>query len=138
VRGPAPPELGIWNDRTALAAWTIENLNSYWTGLAKRAHTALSVGGRWIGRVDARMAVWGVLGVARLHYTLVTGGITSKSGAGEYALAKFGDRWAPIVRECLRIRREGAGRPAWLTTAQAREAAAFMTCVIEDANRLTR
>jgi hypothetical protein len=44
VRGPAPPELGIWNDRTALAAWTIENLNSYWTGLAKRAHTALSAG----------------------------------------------------------------------------------------------
>src|SRR6266511_2182921 len=26
--------------RPALAAWTIENLNSYWTGLAKRAQTS--------------------------------------------------------------------------------------------------
>jgi len=31
---------GDLDDRPALAAWTIENLNSYWTGLAKRAQTS--------------------------------------------------------------------------------------------------
>ncbi|MCX5328670.1 MULTISPECIES: nucleotidyltransferase domain-containing protein [unclassified Streptomyces] len=35
--------------------------------------------------------VWGVLGVSRLHHTLPTDRITSKRGAGEYALTQFDD-----------------------------------------------
>lgn len=136
VRGPAPPELQVWTDREALDSWTIENLNGYWAGLAEQARQVLLIDEKGIERLDARMPVWSVLGVARLHYTLTTGGITSKSGAGEYALARFPDRWSAIVRECLRIRRESAGYSAWLTTAQARDAAAFMAFVIDDANKL--
>jgi hypothetical protein len=130
VRGPVPSGLQVWADRAALTAWTVENLNGYWVGLLERVRALPAE------RMDARLAVWGVLGVARLHYTLVTGEITSKSGAGEYALARFPDRWGPIVRECLRIRREVAGRAAWLTAAQANDAAAFIAFVIDDANRL--
>jgi hypothetical protein len=116
VRGRAPRELGVWTDREALASWTLENLNGYWAGLVERAHRALPVATE-SGWLDAELPVWRVLGAARLHYTLVTGEIISKSGAGAYALARFPYRWGPIVRECLRIRREAAGRRSWLTTA---------------------
>ena len=31
--------------------------------------------------------------------------MTSKTGAGEYALEAFGEEWVPIVTEALRLRR---------------------------------
>ena len=37
--------------------------------------------------------------------------MTSKSGAGRYALAAFGPRWHPIIHEALRAR-EDPGRPS--------------------------
>jgi hypothetical protein len=80
VRGPVPSGLQVWADRAALTAWTVENLNGYWVGLLERVRALPAE------RMDARLAVWGVLGVARLHYTLVTGEITSKSGAGSTPL----------------------------------------------------
>jgi hypothetical protein len=54
--------------------------------------------------------VWIVTGVSRLHYTLATGEITSKDGAGRHALATFPERWHRIVREALRIRKADQAR----------------------------
>lgn len=48
--------------------------------------------------------MWGVLGVTRLHYTLATGMVTSKAGAGAYALETFPERWHRILREAVDIR----------------------------------
>lgn len=45
-----------------------------------------------------------MLGVTRLHYTLATSAITSKHGAGLYALETFSSAWHPIIEEALRIR----------------------------------
>ncbi len=53
--------------------------------------------------------MWGVLGVSRLHFTLATGAVASKSAAGEHALTVFEPRWHRIIKESLRIRR-GEGR----------------------------
>lgn len=46
--------------------------------------------------------------MSRLHHLLATGALTSKSGAGRYALTAFGPRWQPIVREALRVRERPA------------------------------
>ena len=79
---------------------------------------------------------WGVLGVSRLHYTLATGEITSKEGAGIYALRTFHRRWRRIVEECLRIRGGGEGRSLYRTPlGRRRDALAYMAMVIEDAQR---
>ena len=51
----------------------------------------------------------GVLGISRIHHTLSTGRIASKTAAGEHALMAFDSRWHRIVKECLRIRRGGRG-----------------------------
>ncbi|WP_068922721.1 aminoglycoside adenylyltransferase domain-containing protein [Planobispora rosea] len=56
-------------------------------------------------------AVWIVTGVTRLHYTLATGDITSKEGAGRYALQTFPARWHRVLDEALRIRRADRARP---------------------------
>ena len=56
------------------------------------------------------LAVWVVLGVCRLHYTLTTGAITSKDAAGRYGLTVFAPRWHRVLNESLRIRRRDRAR----------------------------
>jgi hypothetical protein len=136
VRGPEPHALQVQTDRKDLASWTLDNLNSYWAGLVDRAHQVLAARAE-DELFDAEVPVWGVLGIPRLHATLVTGEIVSKSGAGEYSLERFPERWGTVVRSCLRIRREAAGERAWLPVTQAREAVDFMEFVIADANQLS-
>jgi hypothetical protein len=74
--------------------------------------------------------------VTRLHYTLATEQITSKEGAGVYALDAFPDRWHHVVNECLRIRR-GKPNPLYRNpAARRRDALTFISMVIDDAQAL--
>lgn len=134
VRGPGRQALGVWTDPTALARWTLENMASYW----RRWHARRA---RWsdparLYALGTWAPAWGVLGVARQHYTLATGAITSKSGAGRYALATLPERWHRIVAECLRIR-GGVASPALYRTpfARRRDALDCMAMVMDDAQR---
>ncbi|MFB4281437.1 aminoglycoside adenylyltransferase domain-containing protein [Nonomuraea sp. MTCD27] len=108
-RGPKPEELKIWNDPGALATWTDGNLDGYWRRLVTRASHPSSLW--WLTCLGGYGVVWVVTGVARLHYTLATGDITSKTGAGRYALEVFPDRWHRVVNEALRLREEDAALP---------------------------
>jgi hypothetical protein len=102
IRGLAVTDGDVWTDDEALRAYSHGNLTSYWAGVAERL----------CGRPDAAVTPWAVswcvLGVSRLHHLLATGALTSKSGAGRYALTAFGPRWRPIVREALRVRERPA------------------------------
>jgi Domain of unknown function (DUF4111) len=102
-RGPTPTDVEIWADPQVLAAWTLGNLDSYWRRLLDRAGRLPS---RWgVAALTPSVAVWVVTGVTRLHYTLATGDVTSKEGAGGYALQRFAPQWHRVVHEALRIRR---------------------------------
>jgi len=69
----------------------------------------------------------------RLHYTLATGDLTSKHGAGVYALEAFPE-WRRLVDECLRIRRGGGTRSRYRTRmGRRRDWPAFVDMVIADA-----
>lgn len=46
-----------------------------------------------------------VLALARLHYTLTTGRLTSKTKAGLYGLVTFSSRWSPLLEAALLGRR---------------------------------
>jgi Domain of unknown function (DUF4111)/Nucleotidyltransferase domain len=108
-RGPAPAGVDIWTDPRALAAWTLGNLDSYWRRLLDCASRLSS---RWgLATLTPYTVVWVVTGVTRLHYALATGELTSKEGAGRYALAAFPEQWQRVVRESLRIRRADWARP---------------------------
>ena len=108
-RGPAPVDLRIWADPAALASWTLNNFDTYWRPLLRRARR---VSDPWsITSFTSYGAVWVVLGVCRLHYTLATGQIGSKEAAGQYGIRTFPERWHLALNESLRIRRVDRARP---------------------------
>jgi hypothetical protein len=109
-RGPEPANLTIWKDHDTLLSWTLENLNTYWRPLLRRASSVLDP---WsVTAFTPYGAVWMVLGPCRLHYTLATGQIASKEEAGCYAIQVFPERWHRALNEALRIRRADRARPS--------------------------
>jgi hypothetical protein len=107
MRGPRQSESSMWCDRASLTQWTRGNLSTYWTDWRRSRNSLLSYAG--LTALHPRVAEWGVLGVSRLLYTLETGNLTSKTGAGIHALGAMPLEWHPILNECLRLRQGGAG-----------------------------
>lgn len=132
VRGPEAATLEIPRDDHELRSWTLDNLNTYWAQWAEsvarpgRAGAAATVRHLW---------VWGVLGAPRLHYTVATGAITSKEGAGEYARESFDRRWHPLIGDALAYWRDPRGRGTYAPSfRRPGEAAAFVAMVVASAN----
>jgi len=133
VRGPQPAEANLWADRTALHAYTRNNLSSYWRPWWRRSRQLrplpLAMG------LTPWFPVWTVLGVSRLHHLLATGTMTSKSGAARHAARAFGPRWQPIIAESLYLRSAGAeGHRGYRSPlARRRDTLAFLDTAIEAA-----
>ncbi|PSK97194.1 nucleotidyltransferase-like protein [Murinocardiopsis flavida] len=132
IRGPQPVELDVWDEPEYLRAWSFGNLDEQWRRWRTRAGRLVTP--RGLASLGSLAPSWGVLSVSRLHFTLRTGEITSKSGAGAYALHAFPDRWERIVNECLRVRR-GSPLPSLYRSAPARRRAAldYIEMVLDDA-----
>lgn len=102
VRGPAHP--AVWHDPAVVRDWNRANLNTYWQSLLAQLK-----GVRFRLLMAARAAAldgpieWCVPGPARLHYTIVTGDVVSKSDACDYALRVF-PRFAALIEEALALR----------------------------------
>jgi len=136
VRGPDPAQLSVQADAAELTAWTLENLDQYWKRWITQSkdpatRTAMAMLTDW-------GVAWGVLGVSRQHYTVATGQITSKTGAGRYALGRFPARWHGVIEEALRCRPEPVSAPAPESAPERRrtQAVAFMEAAAEDCRRL--
>ena len=135
LRGPAREDLAVWTDTAALTSWTRGNLETYWRPWWQRSAGLLSRAG--LAMLGAWAPAWGVLGVSRLHYTLATGEITSKEGAGVYAKAALPSRWHHVLDECLRIRRGEGGRSLYRNPLERRrDALLYMRAVLTEAHRL--
>jgi hypothetical protein len=80
-----------------------------------------------------------VLGIPRLHHAIATGTLTSKDGAGHYALEVFGkQRWRPVVAEALTHRALGEASGAWAGREDelADEVLAFCRLALDESVRL--
>ncbi|MDZ4907347.1 aminoglycoside adenylyltransferase domain-containing protein, partial [Clostridium perfringens] len=76
------------------------NLNTYWINWINDCRKLTSM--KYIGLfVSLNMIEWGVLGISRLYYTFKERDITSKIGAGEYALQNVPERWHKIINESM-------------------------------------
>ncbi|HVE31732.1 MAG TPA: nucleotidyltransferase domain-containing protein [Mycobacteriales bacterium] len=128
VRGPAPAELVRAPEPAALRSWLLGNLRGYWSDTAGHAER---VGAERpaTAPVDGYPVVWMVLGAPRLHATLTTGRIVSKSAAGAYAAERFPDH-AELAGRCVRWR---AGEPVEFTMADGLRAAALIRAVVSAA-----
>jgi hypothetical protein len=129
VRGPDRAELDVSTDRARLDGWLRENLDTYWRRWHAGCSRALSPAG--VLGLTHWPPVWGVLGAARIHHTLRTGLICSKTDAGRHAREAFDPRWHRILDECLRLRTGGPGRPRYASpVARRRDALDFVATVI--------
>jgi hypothetical protein len=135
LRGPDPEQLGIWLDRQALADWCRENLRGYWTewvqhGPERGTDASRALASDW-------GVAWCVLGVLRLRYSIQTGEITSKSGAGRWGLEMLDERWRSLISEALSLRAAPAPTVAPVETpalvARREQVLEFMRVVIDDA-----
>lgn len=134
VRGPHPLELDVWDEPESLRAWSLGSLDEQWRRWREKAGRLVTP--RGLAALGSLAPSWSVLSVSRLHFTLKTGEITSKSGAGAYALHAFPDRWQRIVNECLRVRRN-VSAPSLYESALARRRAAldYIEMVLDDSLR---
>jgi hypothetical protein len=131
VRGSAPAELAIWDDPATLERWTRQNLVEYWRPW--QAHHGRLRSRAGLSALRPWASEWAVLGVSRLHYTLATGRITSKYGAGLYALRRFPARWHRPILEALSIRRgNGVGSLYRTTFGRRADLLRYLTMVIDD------
>lgn len=129
VHGTALADLPIHTDDAALRAATREHLETFWRAqLAAMEHHPREAS-------LPQAAEWGGLGPARLHHLLATGRLTSKSGAGRWALEAF-PRHRAIIEEALRVRERPDEPSAYDDPARRREdLVALMADVIDDALR---
>jgi hypothetical protein len=128
VRGPALSEVEIWTDDAELRRYSHENLGTYWREQADALAQFPAEAGK------PEIVAWCVLGTSRLHHLLATGALASKTDAGRYAAATFGERWRSIVTEALAIRVTGEPSGAYDDDPEGRavDAIAFTDMVVTD------
>ncbi len=128
VSGPAPSDLDIADVSEPLREWTIQNLKTYWDDSATRMRQVLVE--RPAGQeAKADVVVWHALGAPRLHATLATNQIISKTDAGEYAA----DLWPEFADLAFRSMAWRAGEAVTFRTVDGLAAADLVDAVVADA-----
>ena len=128
LRGRAPDASWIAVDRVAAALYSRTNLESYWRPWLETRRRLVSTNGTSLLNDDA--TVWGALGVARIHATIATGRVPSKSAAAAHALVAFPEH-ARIIAEALRLRTDPAAPAGYRSPlSRRRDLIAFMDAVI--------
>jgi hypothetical protein len=97
LKGPEPRNLDFDASEEALLGYMRENINRYWASFTR-------VRGQMAALLTDWGIQWAVLGVLRQMYTLRECDITSKTGAGEYALTWMAARWHKLIQEAINIR----------------------------------
>jgi Aminoglycoside adenylyltransferase, C-terminal domain len=114
----------------------LDNLNGYWRRWVERTRR-----GGWSspGVPARRLAARGVLGAPRLHYTLTTGEIATKEAAARHAVDVFDPAWRPLIDDAIAYWRSEPPSEQYRRDPgrRRRDAAEFVGCVIDAANRLT-
>lgn len=118
----------LWYDPEHLTSWVKQNAISYWRGWLADAERPWT--GRGFGMFGRAMPSWGVLGISRQHYTVITDEVPSKSTAGGWALETFDPRYRRIIEEALAYRR-GARSLYANPFSRRRDALAFVEMAIE-------
>jgi hypothetical protein len=125
--GKAATSLDYSVDMDVLVADTLKNMNTYWVTYIRQL--------RRIAWLFSDYGIqWTVTGVLRQWYTLKERDITSKIGAGEYALKHLPEKWHRIVQEAINIRRGGRPSLYLFPVLRAIEAWRFLRYIIHECN----
>ncbi|MDQ6897235.1 MAG: DUF4111 domain-containing protein [Actinomycetota bacterium] len=125
VYGPGLDLADIARDDEMVRTWCLDAIERQWTPWWYRNANLWS--GAGLGSLGTWSPASGVLGVTRVHYMLTTGRVTSKCGAGEWALSVCEPEWRRLLEECLRIRNKPTKRSLYRDPfTRRRDALAFM------------
>jgi hypothetical protein len=127
LAGPEPGALDFMVDWDRLIAGMHQNLNTYWRRFIRDPRRIAWLWGDY-------GIQWAVLGVLRQFYTFSEQDITSKTGAGHYALDHLPERWHRIIHESLNIRDQPGTSLYRFRVARAFDAFRFLTYVIRTCN----
>jgi hypothetical protein len=123
IYGPPLDHFDIQIDWERLLADMHHNLNSYWASFTRNPRRVA-----WL--LNDYGIQWAVLGVLRQFYTFRKHAITSKVGAGRYALEHTPPQWHQLIQEAINIR-EGSMRTAYRSRiVRAITARAFLQLII--------
>ncbi len=125
--GPPPQELAFTVDWDLLIERMRQNLNSYWAGWAYKPIRLAYLLTNW-------GIQWSVLGVLRQYYSFRENTITSKTGAGLYALEHLPPERRKIVQEAIDLREGGKESGYRSRIGRALEARDFLRFVIRVCN----
>lgn len=87
LRGDDPVGIGVWHNVEERRSWVAGNLDTYWRGVGEALAAGLEVSDE--PEFGGEILEWVALGVARMLYTFETGDVTSKSGAGRWAVERI-------------------------------------------------
>ena len=108
VRGTPLTRDDIWFDADVLRHWNLANLDGYWAEWVERARGQVGTEDRARSEYGLQ---WLALGVPRLHYTIATLDVVSKTAAGRYGIAVAPSQWHVVFDVAMALR---ADRHAWL------------------------
>lgn len=129
LKGPEIEALELKVEWDLLLAGMKHNLNTYWMAYTRRPDRIA-----WL--FTEYGVAWAVLGVLRQYYSFKENDITSKSGAGEYALTQLPPEWHRLIREALNLRQQDTKSFYRTRTGRAVEAFRFMKYIIRECNSL--
>ena len=116
VRGPDRSELDVAISDPALRRFVTENTASYWRSVASGVADAAEDQHRTT--FASETTEWCVLGIARMLFTVTTGAVTSKGGAGRWLLNEL-PQYRELVTHALAIRAGTVNTPDTRETVRA-------------------
>lgn len=123
ILGVSPQALSFTVSWDELVARMYDNLNSYWRNWTRspiRLSQLLTDYG----------VQWAVLGILRLWYAFCENKITSKTGAGRYALSHLPARWHPLIQEAINLRDDCEHKVYRFRICRAYDAVKFLRYII--------
>ena len=127
LRGSRPTEIDV--DGGALRAWVMENLHTYWASVADQIRDAVGSAPRDRAFSSSSLE-WAVLGAARMLFTYEEGGVTSKTGAGNWAAERL-----VAHRDTFRTAVRARGEPTDIDGSTLLSAAGVIDAVISEVDR---
>jgi hypothetical protein len=135
VKGQEIAKLDYVVDFDILTSKMRDNLNNYWLNWLNDCRKFPSI--RYIGLlVSPKSVEWGILGVSRQYYTFREREITSKVGAGEYALQNLPQKWHKIIKEAMRLRKDNNKSFYNSIFERRNDALGYMDFIIQESNGL--
>jgi predicted nucleotidyltransferase len=131
VRGPEAGSLGAAPEADWLREWNQGNLTSYWRRWAANVRPRIA-GLDPADPVPAFLVTWAALGPGRLHATITSGEIISKTAAADYTAALL-PRYATLLARAKRWRLGDDGLA--FTVADGLAACDLIDAVVDDAGR---